>query len=607
MAEFGLNTETIGGAAGVIIILAIIIWVSRFSSERRALYGTDREGKLEREENLGAVAKAIRALESRLKRGEQEEKQVEGAVNQTSKREKKAAKGEKDANKAAKEEVRAVESQEEVERDTAALEGRGLGMLASVKAVMSSVANYIARVKPSMQREEQDVQALENLMRSLNNIGNFVAIDQRVANYLKQIFTSMAGVIRNSVEDEHGKEIHHGELVNKLRDVAKEASGVIKGAKTALNMLNKAKKKERRSFKNELRDISRTLNDKKRELSRMKKSKDADRAVISQLTREIRLLEQQRGFVEQLNRQLQNTYRTMDTELREMKRLIRAVTGTEKQVGRHEKAAAKREKAIGKRYSTLNKHAGELERSFENLTNPHDMAIQFSGKLSIFYDKYREVMVGDLVFDDEARKILLLHITITIQMEAYERLSISLEQAEKAVDLGLGAATEMIAAIVSGQDQKANLKNLIGEIKKAGGEIDYGTRVEMFLQQLTGRIEEEERNVNARISELGNEDKRIIEEIDKANQENSSHIGSAMATMVNRKVQIDTNYMSQARQFEQQLQSRNQIATQTYRQVRGLEARARTQEVPGHEREDLYHQKSEKELNRLQSRKVGKK
>src|SRR3989338_11417613 len=136
MAEFGLNTETIGGAAGVIIILAIIIWVSRFSSERRALYGTDREGKLEREENLGAVAKAIRALESRLKRGEQEEKQVEGAVNQTSKREKKAAKGEKDANKAAKEEVRAVESQEEVERDTAALEGRGLGMLASVKAVM---------------------------------------------------------------------------------------------------------------------------------------------------------------------------------------------------------------------------------------------------------------------------------------------------------------------------------------------------------------------------------------------------------------------------------------------------------------------------------------
>ena len=607
MAEFGLNTETIGGAAGVIIILAIIIWVSRFSSERRALYGTDREGKLEREENLGAVAKAIRALESRLKRGEQEEKQVEGAVNQTSKREKKAAKGEKDANKAAKEEVRAVESQEEVERDTAALEGRGLGMLASVKAVMSSVANYIARVKPSMQREEQDVQALENLMRSLNNIGNFVAIDQRVANYLKQIFTSMAGVIRNSVEDEHGKEIHHGELVNKLRDVAKEASGVIKGAKTALNMLNKAKKKERRSFKNELRDISRTLNDKKRELSRMKKSKDADRAVISQLTREIRLLEQQRGFVEQLNRQLQNTYRTMDTELREMKRLIRAVTGTEKQVGRHEKAAAKREKAIGKRYSTLNKHAGELERSFENLTNPHDMAIQFSGKLSIFYDKYREVMVGDLVFDDEARKILLLHITITIQMEAYERLSISLEQAEKAVDLGLGAATEMIAAIVSGQDQKANLKNLIGELKKAGGEIDYGTRVEMFLQQLTGRIEEEERNVNARISELGNEDKRIIEEIDKANQENSSHIGSAMATMVNRKVQIDTNYMSQARQFEQQLQSRNQIATQTYRQVRGLEARARTQEVPGHEREDLYHQKSEKELNRLQSRKVGKK
>ncbi len=575
----------IGGAAGVFVVLVIIFMVMRYSSEHRALYGTSRERRLEREEGLGAVAKAVRALESRLKRGKEEEKQVEGAVSVTSNQEKKegAGKDENDANKAAKEDVRAVESQEEMERDTAALEGRGVGMLASVKAALSSVSNYIARVRPSMQREEQDVQVLENLMRSMNNIGNFATIDQRIANYLRQVFSSVGQVIRRSVEDEHEKETHHGELVKRLREVAKEARDVIKGAKTALQMLQRAKKKERRNFKSELRDISKTIKDKKQELKNIQKSKQADPTVIAQLKREIILLQQQGKFMEQLNNQLQNTYNTMDNELREMRRLLRAVTGAEKQVGEHEKSAGKREKAIENRYNTLNKHASELERSFENLTNPHNMAIQFSGKLNVFYGTYREIMAGDLVFDDEVRKVLLLHITITMQMEAYERLSISLEQAEKAVEQGLGAATEMIAAIVGGQDQKANLKNLVGEIKKAGGEIDYETRVEMFLQQLTARIEGEERNINAQITELENEDKRIVEEIDRANQDNSSHIGRTMATMVNRKVQIDNTYMSQARQFEQQLQSGNQITAQAYRQAIGLKARARQQQVPEHE------------------------
>ena len=567
----------IGGAVGVFLVLAIIVMIMKHSSERRALYGTGREIRLERGEGLGNLSGLFRRLVSRSKREKQEEKKAEEEIKITGKEGKKGGESiaENDANKAAEEDARAVEAEKEVEEDTEALEGRGVGILASVKGVLNSITNYVARVKPSMQREEQDVQVLENLMRSLNNIGNFATIDQRVANYLRQLFGSIGQIIRRSVEDEREKETRHGQLVSKLRDVAGEARDVIKGAKTALQMLQGAKKRERRRFKNELRDISRTLNDKKLELRRMKKSKDADRAVISQLTGEIRLLEQQRGFVEQLNRQLQNTYRTMDGELREMKRLVRAVTGTEKQVGRHEKSAGKREKSIENRYNSLNKHASELERSFENLTNPHNMAIQFSGKLNVFYGKYREIIAGDLAFDDEVRKILLLHITITIQMEAYERLSISLEQAEKAVEQGLGAATEMIAAIVSGEDQKANLKNLIGEIRKAGGEIDYETRVEMFLQQLTKQIENEERAVNAQIAELENEDKRLIGKIDTANQENSNHIGSAMATMVNRKMQIDSTYMSQARQFEQQLQSRNEIAAQAYRQARGLEARGR--------------------------------
>ena len=61
----------IGGAAGIFVVLVIIFMITRYSSEHRALYGTRRERKLEQEEGLGNVAKAFRALESRLKRGKE--------------------------------------------------------------------------------------------------------------------------------------------------------------------------------------------------------------------------------------------------------------------------------------------------------------------------------------------------------------------------------------------------------------------------------------------------------------------------------------------------------------------------------------------------------
>ena len=381
----------------------------------------------------------------------------------------------------------------------------------------------------------------------------------------------MIKVIRRSVEDEHEKETYHGELVKRLRGAAKVARGVISAARTALYNLRKAERKERRNFRKELKDISYALNAKRSELNKIRKSKEADRAALIQLQREIKLMQQQSIDVMQLNKQLQNTYRVMNWETREMRRLLRVVFRKEKQVSKFERTADKREKAIEKRFSMLNQFATELEKS-TNPNNPHDMAIQFSGKLNVFYDKYREIINGDLEFDGQVRNILLLNITLAMQMEAYEKMSISLAQAEEAVDLGLAASADMIAAIVSSQDQRANLKVLVGDIQKAGGDVNYETRVEQFLQQLTRRIELETSNATSQITVLMKEDKRLAAEIEKAKLDNSSHIGRAMATVVDRKVQIDEKYMSQARQFEKQLKDRNTIAARAYAQARRLRA-----------------------------------
>lgn len=583
--DLGFGIGPIGGGAfGIFFLVVIAVWIMRQNSEHDALYGRSDERRLEREEGMGSAAKTIKDIENFLNQQRQREKADENRLKADSNQEKKRGepKSEKDVNQAAIEDTQAAENEEDVERDTAALEGRSIGMITSIKAALSSVANYIARVRPSTQREEQDIQALENLMRSLNNTGNFAAIDERVANYLKAEFEKMAEAIARSVTDEKQKEEYHGELVKRLREVAKEAQGVIGGAKTALNKLMGREKKERKNFKKGIDDILKALNDKKRELDKIRRSKEADPSVVAQLKREVALLQQHRDLVNRLNSELQNTYHTMDRELKEMKGLLKAVTGTEKQLRSHEANADKREKAIEKRYSELDKLAKKLEESFEGMAENqgivHQFAIGFSGKLNEFYSRYGEIITGDLVFDDEVRKILLLNITITRQMEAQERLNASLEQAEEAVDKGLIASEDIIAAIVGGQDQKANLKNLTEVVKKAGGGIDYAARVEQFLQQLTKTIEQGELEVTTQIAELENEDKRLLGEINNANQGYSSAIGRTMATMMQRKEQIDSKYMGQVRQFEQQLEDRNAIAARAYRQARGFEARARNQQ-----------------------------
>ena len=225
MVEFGLNLETIGGGFGIVIVIALFVWIAKFRSERRALYGTHAERRLEREEGFGRVSKMFTGL---IKGSNFMIKGAKGIRNRLKKdkaTEKGEPRSETDADQAAIDAAKTVGSEEKVEEATEALEGRGVGMVASAKSVMDSVSNYIASVRPSVRDEEYNVQALENLMKSLNNVGNFATIDVRVAKYLKQIFDAIVEKIKKSVTDEEGKETHHIELVGRLREVANEARG----------------------------------------------------------------------------------------------------------------------------------------------------------------------------------------------------------------------------------------------------------------------------------------------------------------------------------------------------------------------------------------------
>ena len=182
-----------------------------------------------------------------------------------------------------------------------------------------------------------------------------------------------------------------------------------------------------------------------------------------------------------------------------------------------------------------------------------------------------------MAFDAEIQRILLLNITINIKLEAYTTLSISLEQAEKGIEEGFTAITKLLETVVGSAEQKANLEGLASQIKAASAQIDYETTVEKSIKQYLLGMEQQERMVNARLSELIAEDNNFRARLNNSNQKQSRIIGQAMAAVVNRKVQIDSNYISQARQFSDRLQQRNQIAAQAYNQARRMQARAMPQ------------------------------
>ena len=50
-------------------------------------------------------------------------------------------------------------------------------------------------------------------------------------------------------------------------------------------------------------------------------------------------------------------------------------------------------------------------------------------------------------------------------------------------------------------------------------------------------------------------------------KENAEHLANSMASMMDRKVAIDENYMQQAAKYGNQLEKRNDIAAAAYKQA----------------------------------------
>jgi hypothetical protein len=576
--DFGLNFTTIGSIFGIFLLLGFFMFMMRLKSTFGADYGSNKEKRLvDKIPGFSKLARLSRLFIGRTKKAYNLEKKIEKNVDKESKEEKieGADKDAIKANKATDNAVEAARSEEKVEEATEALQGRGVGLIASVQWTVQIVKDYLRKDNPILQHEEQELLSIEELSKKIRNVGNYSTIDQRVLNYLKQVVDRINKTISSAVSEEKQKENFQGELIRGLKEATSEAKSVIINAKNALMQLGKGEKNTRRNFSKEFKNLGASLKETNKKLLELRKTKNVNPKVLGQLSQERNLLIKQMNFLRQLSNQLRKTYSTMDKEKKEMKKLLNSISRREKSISRYDNKAAKREKELEKRYTTLYNFSVELINSTQNLMGPHDVAIKYSGNLNSFYDQYARIVGLDLMFENEVRNVLQLSISMAIQMEAFQRMSSSLQQAEKAVDNGLAASTNLVSAIVGSPEQKTNLANLMKIIQNAGGEIDYKTRVSRYLEEISRRIEIESRQTTAYITALINKDNHLLGEIKKFKNENSTIFGSVLGTMVNRKVQIDSKYMSMSKRFERQMSERNKIASQSYKQVRGLESRSR--------------------------------
>ena len=556
------NYLAIGGSViGIVVIIIIVISFRR----RRAEWGSYSERALEREEGLGALARAERGVERAEEAAQKQEKALESAESVEGGKSKDEST--KKADEAVKEGAEASEHEEAAEEATAAVEGRGMGIEAAIKKITRAIIEYAYKKKNNVLTEEQEALVLDDILKKIRNTVNYNVIDERINNYLRQFLDQLVSAFQHDIETEEKKEELIGNLVKEMENAVSIMKTSINGARIELNKLRREERKTRKHFKKELSDLRASLKAKVKELRKLN-SRNADPGVVASLRSEIDLRSQQLANAKNVNKQLEATYDFMKSEIRQMKKLLKYVLKNERDIKSYDKSLESRKKEINKRFKDLREVVSLIEKVAEKfkIANPHEVALVLSTQLKNYFKIYSRILEEDLSFDNTVKDITIKNFVISQQMDAFQQLTTALTQSEEAIESGVQALTELIGGIV-GEASKTNVAGVVQILQKARKILDYEQGIEAFMKNLAQTLKNKSRQVNADIQLIIEEDKKLLTQIKAEEESTSSHLGSVMATAVQRKIEINQKYMTQANAFGQQLEQRNAIAANAYKQA----------------------------------------
>ena len=280
-------------------------------------------------------------------------------------------------------------------------------------------------------------------------------------------------------------------------------------------------------------------------------------------------------------KQLLATYSFIKSEIRQMKRLLNYVIANERDIKKYEELLYYRNRQIDGNFKILNAAVSSIEKIAQHeIENPHKVAAYLSSGLKNYFEVYSRILEDDLKFDSTVKEITVKNFVISQQMQAFQKLARAFTQSKEALKSGVEALTELAKGVV-GEESKSNVDEIVSKLQGARKILDYEQSIESYMESLAQTLQSKSSQLNAFIQQIIEEDKKLIEKIRLEEESNSSHLGSVIGTAVWKKIQIDKKkikidqkYMAQAQAYGNDLQKRNRIAANSYRQAMSAESLA---------------------------------
>lgn len=561
-----LNTwlAAIGFGIGLFFVIEIA------SRSRRGEVGTWGERSTEREVGFRRFASQFRQFEKLEKELRKREKALRAA--ETLQESKSRGQSGQKAVQAAEEGAESASHQAAAAEATAAISWRTMGVIAGMKKLTRALIDYDYRRNRNILTEEQLKSIIDGIIADISRYTNYNQIDERIRYYLLAFHRKLVQALSQDIEVERQNENIAIELVDKLEEVVKEIKSSIQGARTKLNKLRAEERKERRHFRKELRALRKSMRAKVNELKGLRSKKDADPTIIASLETEIELRRQQLEQAEKVNQQVEGAYSFTKKIMRQMKRVLRYVLANELELIGYAKALEERRKQITRRYEDLKSAVYTMQKIPEDYprADPHEFALIFSQRIKAYFKKYGDVIEEDIRYDTTVRDITIKNFVMAQQISAVELLEVTLSKTEQALELGVEALTKLTEGIL-GEASQTNIEEVVSQLQKSTTIANVVQTIDQFMANLAQTIQRKSRFLTDAMQAKIEQAKKLLAQVRLHEESVASHLGKVMATMNRRKIDINTQYLSQAVNFGDQLNKTYNKAGQAYNQAIDLE------------------------------------
>ncbi len=491
------------------------------------------------------------------------------AAEKASRKETKAAPKGKSRNAATATESEA-ERESVVEEVTADIEEKAVAIGASLEATCNETLEIVQEELAVEQVETVELENIAVLKKKLDSLNKNKRIDSTTVKYLQQYFASLQEHLLKQAEYETTSVENHQEFVKKLKQSLDDLNLISRSAKSKARDLKRKEQREKRSFKKELSSLQKAIRGKRKALqSEKSKGKKADSQLIIQLDREIQLLDQNSKQLASVESELNRTHEMIDLEIGKLKQLLQDVLNIAKSQKQKAKKLDQRDKDLKQKIGKLTQNREKLTTAVKNFKDQEQIyavVLAFSIALSDYFNFYIESIKENIAFEEILKEITIQNFLLLRKTAAVERVLISLEQTEEAIDDGTKAIIKIVQIIYS-DDVTGSLQNEKSNVLDQIALLESEVNVEKTMLALEQESEQKDRDELAMIEELIAKEKKRAAENEATYKKNTEHLGQSMATMVNRKVAIDKKYTDEMLNFEEQLQQRNEQASAAYQQA----------------------------------------